>query len=178
MSDGPGTERAPVDPDIDPDLDLVEDRSALRRLVSMPARRFPGEVRVLFAVAVGGVLGAVARYGVSVAMPARTHGFPWWTFLVNVTGSGVLGVLLALMIERFPRGRLARALLGTGVIGAYTTFSTVMVQAVQLVRGAAVATAAIYVAASLAAGLVAAWAGWSSTRALLRSGTGVGLLRR
>jgi CrcB protein len=110
----------------------------------------------LVAVAAGGALGAIARYAVSRGLPTGSTGFPWSTFLVNVTGSAGLGILLTVIVERVPRGRLARPLLGTGVIGAYTTFSTFTVDAALLAHNGRTGTAAAYVAASFTAGLAAA----------------------
>lgn len=120
-------------------------------------------------VGIGGVVGALARYGVARALPTTATAFPWATFVVNVTGSFVLGSLLTLLVERVPRGRVARPLLGTGVLGAYTTFSTFMVEAVLLVRNGHAATAALYVATSVVAGLLAVAAGIALVRGLVRS---------
>jgi CrcB protein len=110
-------------------------------------------------VAVGGVAGALARQAVLVGLPTQSGRFPWGTFWVNMSGSFVLGLLLVLLTERFPRAYLARPLLATGVLGAYTTFSTLSVEAVLLVRDHHALTGAVYVAVTLAAGLVAVLAG-------------------
>lgn len=131
-----------------------------------PRRRAPAAT--LAAVAAGGVVGALARYGVARGLPTASGHFPWSTFLVNVTGSLLLAVLLTSIVERLPRGRLARPLLGTGVIGAYTTFSTFAVDAVLLVRDGHAGTAALYVVVTLAGGLAAATAGVAATRGALR----------
>lgn len=125
-------------------------------------RRTP--VATLAAVAAGGATGAIARYGVARSLPTAGGHFPWSTFLVNVTGSFLLAVLLTLIVERLPRGRIARPLLGTGVIGAYTTFSTFAVDAVLLVRNGHAATAALYVVVTMTAGLAAATAGVAAVR--------------
>ena len=131
-------------------------------------RKIP--IATLGLVAVGGVVGAVARYGVARGVPTPTDAFPWATFTVNVSGSLALGVLLTLVVERVPRGRMLRPLVGTGVIGAYTTFATLAVETVLLVRDGRAGTAALYLAASLAAGLAAATAGIALTRGAVRSG--------
>ncbi len=154
---GDATRRPPVDPDVH--ASAAEERSHTRR--GRPSR--PNQA-VVVALACGGAAGAVARYAVSLAMPATPGQFPWGTFTINVTGSFVLGFLLVLLLERFPRGRLARPVIGTGFLGAYTTFSTYMVDAVQLVHGGHPATAAAYVLGSLAAGLLAVWAGMAGAR--------------
>jgi CrcB protein len=93
--------------------------------------------------------------------------FPWGTFIVNMTGSALLGFLMVAIVERFPRHRMARPLLATGFVGAYTTFSTLAVEAVVLARGAHLATAVAYVLVSFAAGLPCVWAGMSAARLLL-----------
>jgi CrcB protein len=131
------------------------------------ARRRRARLAILGAVATGGAFGAVSRYAISLAIPDTTTGFPWATFLINITGSAVLGFLVTLLLEQFPRGRLARPLLGTGFIGAYTTFSTFTVEAGLLVRAGHPATAAAYVLASVAAGLAAAWAGMIGARLIV-----------
>jgi fluoride exporter len=123
---------------------------------------------MVIALGCGGVVGALARYSVSLALPGQTGRFPWGTFVINVSGSAVLGFLLILLIEQFPRGRLARPVIGTGVIGAYTTFSTFVVDAVLLARADKILTAVIYVLASVVFGLLAVWLGMVTARVILR----------
>jgi CrcB protein len=114
---------------------------------------------VVVAVAVGGMVGASARYGLSRLVPAPADGFPWTTLLVNVSGAFALGLLAAMVIARRPHDRLLRPMLGTGVLGGYTTFSTLAVEADLLVKDGRAGVAAAYVLASVAAGLVAVAAG-------------------
>jgi len=108
-------------------------------------------------VALGGALGAVARYGVAVALPTDPHGgMPWATLAVNVAGSLLLGVIAALALS----GKLddnLRLFVGTGFCGALTTFSTFSVEAVALVRAGQTSTAAAYVGANLLVCLVVVW---------------------
>lgn len=144
---------------LDPDSELVTVSTAG---LEPGARRRPW--RLLMAIAIGGVGGAVARYAVSVGLPAPAGAFPWWTLIVNLSGSALLGALLVMLVERFPTHRSARLLLGTGLIGAYTTFSTYTVQAVVLVRNGHPATSAGYVVASLVLGVPAAWGAMAATR--------------
>jgi fluoride exporter len=125
---------------------------------------------VLLAIGVGGILGALARYAVSVGLPAPSEAFPWSTLIVNVSGSAVLGALLVVMVERFPAHRTARLLLGTGLIGAYTTFSTYTVQAVVLIRNGHPGTSVGYAIASLILGIPAAWGAMVGTRWALARG--------
>jgi CrcB protein len=155
-------EELPFDPDLDQGADVAPDGSTAH-----PAVRHSQKAIVL-AVGIGGVFGAAARYAVSLAIPTPTGGFPWSTFLINVTGSAVLGALLVLLVDRFPRTGLTRPVVGTGVIGAYTTFSTFEIDAVSLVRAGHPETAALYVVATVMVGLVACWAGMTGVRSALQ----------
>lgn len=77
----------------------------------------------LLAVASGGALGALLRYGIALGFAGR-GGFPWVTLSVNVTGSLLFGFLVIWMHERLPAAGELRVFLLVGVIGAFTTFST------------------------------------------------------
>jgi fluoride exporter len=143
----PTPEGSPSQADVDPDL--VPRRSARPRHAP----------QILVSIAVGGVLGTLARYAVSRIVHVAPDSFPWATFIVNVTGAFVLGVLLTLMIERWPPSRYARPFLAIGFLGAYTTFSTFMVEADLLVKDGAADVAVLYVAGSLVAGFVAVYLG-------------------
>lgn len=123
---------------------------------------------ILFVVGCAGAAGAVLRYAVSLAIPVAAGGFPWGTFVINLTGSFAIGFVLSLLRERFPRARLARPLVVTGFLGAYTTFSTYMVDADLLLRRHEVATAALYTLSSLVGGLVAVAAGLLAARGASR----------
>lgn len=106
------------------------------------------------AVAVAGALGAVARYLLDRAVRRRIgHDQPWGTFAVNVTGSFALGVVLAALADD-----TTRTVLGTGFLGAYTTFSAYAFEAVTL-AGRDRTKAATYAIASVAAGIAAAAVG-------------------
>jgi len=110
-------------------------------------------------VAAGGALGTVARYAISRALPVGVHSFPWATFWTNVSGAFVLGVLLTLILERWPPTRFVRPFAATGFVGAYTTWSTFMVETDELLAHGHAAIALAYVGASLLVGLVAVAAG-------------------
>ncbi|MFE8913024.1 CrcB family protein [Streptomyces globisporus] len=131
--------------------------------------------RVLAAVAAGGALGALARYGALVLWPAPVHGFPWTVFAVNVTGCALIGVLMVLTVER---GRVTRALvrpfLGVGVLGGYTTFSTYAADVSGLLVRQEAAVATAYTVATAVAALGAVWAAAVATRAWLDRGTRAG----
>ncbi|MGO8876905.1 MAG: fluoride efflux transporter FluC [Acidimicrobiales bacterium] len=107
------------------------------------------------AIAGGGMLGAVARYALMAAWPVTAGSFPWVTLVVNVSGSACLGFLLRYIGERLPRQRFARPVLCTGLLGAYTTFSTLAVETALLAKDGHTAVAVAYVLASVIAGLLA-----------------------
>ncbi|MGC5341824.1 fluoride efflux transporter FluC [Streptomyces sp. DT24] len=85
----------------------------------------PGvQLPVVGAVAVGGAAGAAARHGAELLWPTGTTDFPWTTLLVNVTGCFLMGLLMVTVKLRFPGApRLVSPLLGTGVLGGFTSFS-------------------------------------------------------
>lgn len=111
------------------------------------------------AVAAGGLIGAPARYELGLLLPSRPGAFPLSTLVINVTGSFVLGLFLTLVIERWRPTEYLRPFVATGILGAYTTWSSFMVDADNLLRKGHPAIAAGYVGASLAAGLAAVYAG-------------------
>jgi CrcB protein len=119
---------------------------------------------VLGVIAVGGVLGALGRYGLAVAWPHHPGTFPWSTFITNVTGCLLIGVLMVLVTEVWSAHRLLRPFLGTGVLGGYTTFSTYAVEIRQLMTAGAARTALLYLAGTLVCALVATHAGIALTR--------------
>jgi fluoride exporter len=107
----------------------------------------------LGAVAVGGALGALARWGVAVALPHDSGQFPWSTLLTNILGCFLIGVLMVLVIERWPGHPLVRPFLGTGILGGFTTFSTYTVDIRAMVAADRPASAAAYLVATLVVGL-------------------------
>lgn len=129
---------------------------------------------MLLAVAAGGCLGAPTRYGVELLLPTSPNGFLWSTFIINVSGVMLLGLLVVLLLERLPPKRYVRAVLGTGFLGAYTTFSTYMVQTLVLARDGAVERAAAYVLGTLVIGLLASWFGMTLGRRIILIGGGRG----
>lgn len=123
---------------------------------------------VLASIAVGGALGTVSRYGVGQLIHVSPGSFPWATFWTNLSGSLLLGVILALLLERFPPSRYLRPFLATGFVGAYTTYSTFAVETDLLIKDGHLALGVAYATASLAAGFLAVWAGMSGARLLKR----------
>lgn len=116
-------------------------------------------VPLLLVVALGGVLGSLARYGVGLAMPHGESALPVATLLVNVVGC----LLLGLLVGAQPDDRWLRPFLGTGVLGGFTTFSAFALETDRLLDRAP-AVALLYVALSLGLGLGAAAVGLRMTR--------------
>lgn len=122
---------------------------------------------VLASISAGGMLGALGRYGITVAWPHDPSGFPWATFTINITGCVLIGVLMVAVADIWPGRKLLRPFLGTGVLGGYTTFSTYIVDAQHLLDHGAALTALTYLAATVTAALLAVWAGTAITRAAI-----------
>jgi CrcB protein len=111
-------------------------------------------------IALGGALGALARYQLATAIQARIPaGFPWGTFVVNVTGCFVMGIAATMMTERLVVHPSWRFLIPIGFIGAYTTFSTFAFETFQAITEGAWAVGAANVFGSVAAGYAALWLG-------------------
>jgi CrcB protein len=113
----------------------------------------------LVAVALGGMLGATARWAVATTWPVALDRFPTTTLAINLTGSFVLGLVVGRLLERRPPLLVAHSFVGTGVLGAFTTFSTMAVEVVVLVDAGQVWRAGSYLAVSLVAGVALAAAG-------------------
>jgi fluoride exporter len=121
----------------------------------------------LIAIAAGGAVGAVARYLVDATVSARLAGaFPWGTLVVNASGSFALGCLFALAIERNVLPASIRAPILIGFLGAYTTFSTLMLEERRLWEDGAFVLAIANLAGSTAAGIAALALGLAIGRAL------------
>ncbi|HEY7961975.1 MAG TPA: fluoride efflux transporter CrcB [Solirubrobacteraceae bacterium] len=106
----------------------------------------------LLAIALGGALGALGRVALSRAFPAAPGSWPWVTFAINLSGALALGYLVTRLQERLPLSTLRRPLLATGLCGAFTTFSTVQLEALRMIDGHHDGLAAGYLAASIAGG--------------------------
>ena len=113
---------------------------------------------VLAAIALGGALGSSARWGLAQTFPHSPDGFPWGTWIANVSGGLLIGVLMAVVTAMAPR-RYLRPFVGVGLLGGFTTFSTYALDARSLTDAGAIPVAVTYVATTLVAGLAAVYAG-------------------
>ncbi|MBP2453444.1 fluoride efflux transporter CrcB [Mycolicibacterium lutetiense] len=111
--------------------------------------------RELAAVFVGGALGTLARAVLAVIAPPDPGHWPWPTFIVNIVGAFLLGYFTTRLLERLPVSSYRRPLLGTGLCGGLTTFSTMQVETITMLEHGYWALAAGYTAASITAGLLA-----------------------
>ncbi|WP_024805234.1 CrcB family protein [Nocardia sp. BMG51109] len=138
----------PIEPDIEP----------ARR----ERARFP--VGVLCVIGIGGGLGALARYGLARWWPTPPGGFPWATFVTNVSGCFLIGVLMVAITDIRTAHPLVRPFLGVGVLGGFTTFSTYADEARDLLRPDTVVTGFGYLAGTLVCALLATLAAMRLTR--------------
>lgn len=107
-------------------------------------------------IGIGGFVGSVARYGIAVWIGRRWgRSFPLGTFVVNVSGSFLIGLLMTLMAERFTVNPQWRLLLVVGFLGAYTTFSTFEYETGALLKDGEWLFAGLNVVLSVIAGFVA-----------------------
>jgi fluoride exporter len=164
----------------DQDAPTVHPRTDARRRGSSSgptAHRTHVQPDVLAVIAVGGVIGAEARYGAGLLLPHAADAFPWSTLLVNTLGCLLIGALMVVLTETTAPHRLARPFLGVGVLGGFTTFSTYAVDVQRLLLADRPASAVSYLVGTVAAALVAVWLGATATRGLLRRGRPVRLSR-
>ena len=111
-------------------------------------------------MAAAGACGAPLRYVVDTKMSDRVDAvFPYGTLVVNVTGSFLLGVLTGLLLDH-GLGSSEQLVIGTGLLGAYTTFSTFTVESLALLQGGETGAAVRNVTGSVIVGALAAAAGW------------------
>lgn len=126
-----------------------------------------GQGPVVAVVALGGALGAVARYGASLLWPTQTGGFPWTVFWVNLVGCAVIGVFMVVITDVWAAHRLVRPFFGTGVLGGFTTFSTYVVDIQKLVDAGHPRTGLAYLFATLVGALAAVWLAMTAARRAL-----------
>jgi CrcB protein len=118
---------------------------------------FGHDYRELVAVFIGGAVGTLARAGLELLAAGDPGRWPWPTFSVNVVGAFLLGYFTTRLLERLPASSYRRPLLGTGLCGGLTTFSTMQVETVRMLEHQHYGLALGYTAASIAAGLLAVY---------------------
>lgn len=128
------------------------------RAVSVPA---------LCAVALGGAIGALARYGLTVAFPTSPGSFDLATFIANIVGGLLIGVLMVIVTEVAPGISMIRPFFGIGILGGFTTFSTYIVDIGRAANAGATLLAVVYAFATMTAALLAAALGMYATRRAL-----------
>lgn len=129
----------------------MEQQPKLRRTAASPLV----DRQELAAIFAGGFVGAIARAALVEAVGTPTGSWPWVTFSVNVAGALLLGYFVTRLQERLPPSLYGRSFLGTGICGALTTFSTMMVELVRMLEARDWALAGGYGAASVCGGLLA-----------------------
>ncbi len=161
----------PVDPDLDPE-DPAEP-SSTHRPTPHGARPHRAQPLILLVIMAGGALGTLARYELGLAWPTVPGRFPLTTFTINTSGALALGVVLTLVLARQPVNHYLRPFLGTGLLGGWTTYSTLVVDATALAKGDHLGLAAGYLFATLVAGMAAVAAGiWAARIVVSRRGRG------
>jgi CrcB protein len=111
--------------------------------------------REVAAIFVGGALGTLLRAALTEAFPHSATSWPWPTFVVNVVAAFLLGYFVTRLQERLPLSSYRRPLLGTGLCGGLSTFSTMQVELLKMIDTGAYGLALGYAAASVAAGYIA-----------------------
>ncbi|MBT2450401.1 fluoride efflux transporter CrcB [Streptomyces sp. ISL-43] len=122
---------------------------------------------VVAVVALGGAVGASARYAASLIWPTAVGSIPWTTLLVNAVGCAVIGVFMVVITDVWAAHRLVRPFFGTGVLGGFTTFSTYAVDIQKLVAGGQTLAGLAYLTLTVFAALVAVWSAVWVTRRVL-----------
>lgn len=120
--------------------------------------------RELAAIFLGGAAGALLRVWLGEEFSGAAYGWPWVTFSINVTGSFALGYFITRLQERLSPSTYRRPLLGTGLCGAFTTFSTMQLEILTMVEHHRYGLAAAYAAASIVAGYLAVWLATTAVR--------------
>jgi CrcB protein len=116
------------------------------------------DYRALAAVFAGGTVGTLSRGALTAIMPAPTATrWPWSTFTANIAGAFLIGYFTTRLLERLPLSSYRRPFLGTGVCGGFTTFSTMQVEVLAMIKHHAYVLAAEYTVTSITLGLGAVY---------------------
>ena len=152
--------RLPIDPDLSPEDPARPAKGHHARGGINRAR----DLRVLGTIGAGGFAGTLARYGVGLAWTSSSGHFPWAIFTINASGSFLLGLLLTILLEKRHADRYLRPLLCVGVLGSWTTMSSLAVGSDLLLRAHRTGTAIIYVLITVLLGLLLTLAGIGAAR--------------
>ncbi|MDT5100073.1 MAG: fluoride exporter [Mycobacterium sp.] len=125
---------------------------------------FSFDGRELAAVFVGGAIGTLGRAGLETVAAPDPGRWPWPTFIVNIVGAFLLGYFVTRLLERLPTSSYRRPLLGTGLCGGLTTFSTMQVETIKMLEHRHYGLAVGYTLASITAGLLAVYLATAMTR--------------
>lgn len=125
---------------------------------------FGHDNRELAAVFAGGAVGTLARASLATATAPQPGHWPWATFVVNIAGAFILGFVTTRLLERLPPSAYRRPMLGTGLCGGLTTFSTMQVETLRMIEQRHYGLAAAYTAVSITAGLLAVHAATALVR--------------
>ena len=145
----PSTDVTRIDASGAPDARSPRPAPGRRAALPRPDRR---EIAAVFA---GGALGTLARAALAEGFPHAATAWPWPTFAVNIVAAFLLGYFVTRLQERLPLSAYRRPLLGTGLCGGLSTFSTMQLEIVRMLEAHAWGLAAGYAAASIAAGYAA-----------------------
>jgi CrcB protein len=123
------------------------------------------DYRALAAVFAGGTIGTLARSVLTAVMPApAATRWPWSTFTANIAGAFLIGYFTTRLLERLPLSSYRRPFLGTGLCGGFTTFSTMQVEILAMVKHHKYILAVSYTATSITLGLLAVYLGTALVR--------------
>lgn len=156
----PPPDGVPRDPARDRTTDLTATRpadaaavGAILAAAPRPVRWLPAlDRRELGAIFAGGAVGTLARAGLSEAFPHAPTQWPWGTFIANALAVVLLGYVVTRLQERLPLSSYRRPLLGTGLCGGLSTFSTMQVEIVKMLEAGALVLAVGYTVASVVVG--------------------------
>lgn len=125
-----------------------------------------GLMQAYILVMTGGAIGAAARYGLARAIPSASAGWPWPTFIANVAGGLLMGLLAAFIVRNGVVDENIRLFAGVGLLGGFTTFSAFSLEMAQMVERSELALAGGYAMASVLIALAALFAGLALGRAV------------
>jgi CrcB protein len=144
------------------DPDLTDERDMLHQATGGVARHRRWDVALV--IGAGGAIGGAARWALNHLWPSVPGGFPWATFVENVTGCLILGALMVYLLDVWRPSRYARPFLGIGVLGGFTTFSAYAADTHALLRQDQGLLALVYLFGTLIVALVASWTGIALAR--------------